>query len=66
MTSEPLRELLAIYDELVTSLNEAIDKEVTATNALSVAKSEVKKKSHSLGLVKEQIMCEKKLIDASR
>ena len=66
MSSEPLRELLAIYDETVVTLNEAIDEEIKANNALSIAKGAVKKQTHCLGLVKEQIMCEKKLIDATR
>lgn len=66
MTADPLRTLLSIYDEAVTELNGNIDVSTAANTALVTAKADVQKSKFKLDLVKEQIMCEKKLIDAGR
>lgn len=64
MSSEPLREMLSQYESVTRSLNEAIDKATKANNELAIAKAEVAKNTHLKDLIKEQIMCEKKLIGA--
>lgn len=63
---ERLRELLAAYEQVTEDLNSSIDKATNANNLLVVAKSEVSKNRHKRELIQEQIMCEKKLIDATR
>lgn len=66
MSSEHLRELLSKYEQIVPLLNTAIDTVTDLNNQLGSAKAEVSKYKHNLDLIKEQIMCEKKLIDAGR
>lgn len=63
---DTLRPLLSQYETAVTDLNKAIDQATTANNLLVVAKAEVSKNKYKLDLIKEQVMCEKKLIDAAR
>lgn len=66
MSADRLRELLSNYNTTVKNLNASIDKATVANHELTVAKAEVSKNKYNLDLIKEQIMCEKKLIDASR
>jgi len=61
-----LRELLEQYEKIVDALNKSIDECTRANNLLAIAKAEVIKNRHCKELVQEQIMCEKKLIDATR
>lgn len=61
-----LMQLLEGYAKLTSELNDSIDQEVTAKNTLAIAQAEVKKNQHKVNLVKEQIMCAKKTMDATR
>lgn len=64
--AEELRDLVQQYEQAVTDLNNSIDRATKANNEITIAKAEVTKNKHKMDLIKEQIMCEKKLIDASR
>ena len=63
---ERLNELLGQLAAIVSDLNNAIDQRTKASNEVEIAKAEVSKNTHKMKLIQEQIMCEKKLIDASR
>lgn len=66
MSTEPLHDLLKTYDRLVQELSDNIDEASRANSALVIARAEVEKSKHKLGLVKENIMCQKKLIDIGK
>lgn len=66
MSSEPLRLLLEQYSQVVVELNESIDRATKANNEIAIAKADVAKNKHRLDLIKEQIMCEKKLIEVTK
>lgn len=66
MSAEPLRELLEQYKTITGEMNNAIDAVSILTNQLSIAKATLSKTKNQCDLVREQIMVEKKLIDAAR
>lgn len=63
---ETLRELLAQYETAVKELNDSIDRTTKANNELAIAKADMTKNKHKMDLIKEQIMCEKKLIEVTK
>ena len=65
-SSDSLRVFLQTYEEIVEQLNKAIEEQRVAQNNLFDKKSSVTKLKYELDLVKEHIMCEKKIIDAGR
>lgn len=65
-SSDALRSLLEQYTKVTKELNTAIDQATVLNNQLATAKAEVTKNKHKKELIEQQIMCEKKFIDAAR
>lgn len=65
-SSDNLRDYINTYHDLVHRLNKAIEEECDADNIYRIAKAKVVKLKNQKDLIKEKIMSEKKLIDATR
>ena len=62
MSSEPIRELMKVYEDVTKEYNDAIDKTSQANNELALAKAHLAKCKNMKDLIEEQIRVEKKLM----
>lgn len=61
-----IRELQETYKDLTDELNKAVEELSLAKNVMIIKDSNVKKTMNQIALIKEEIMCEKKIFDALR